>query len=399
MPRAFMEPLRTLKRALRRRVWLFDRPSPAKIANLLLSLVEYGAGRQRLASRPYTVKIDISPLCGLRCPTCLHADGAESGKPLLEAQTFRKSDRMSVADFRNVIDQIKEKTQAVSLYYFGDPLMHPNLAELCGIARQAGLGVHMTSHLSYNLSDARIEKLATCGVTHLTVAVDGAAQEIYAASRIGGRLDWVLSNLQRIGAFKRDHGLRYPVVEVQYIRHPHHRPDEERLVRKLVQPFRVDEFTRIENYKFKNVVDEDNSQFDIIGNREKSLLPRCVLPFTHTLIKYNGDVIPCCNHRTGRQYANLGGEAVAGNIFEQPLDEIWNNRAYQDMRRLVADPTALDRDPSLKKSFCYGCPALMTRAARAEPAQSASLPAAPVLSRLEVSPIAMAIPGGAQDPS
>ena len=99
--------LTTLKRVMRRRVWLFDNLTLGKIANLALSLVEYSLRAKRLSSMPFVVKIDISPLCSLRCPICLHADSTNQEKPLLKAQTFQKEDKMSVAEFGAVIDQVK----------------------------------------------------------------------------------------------------------------------------------------------------------------------------------------------------------------------------------------------------------------------------------------------------
>jgi len=46
-------------------------------------------------------------------------------------------------------------------------------------------------------------------------------------------------------------------------------------------------------------------------------------------VKQNGDVYPCC------QSYMLDGAAV-GKIGEQPLTEIWNSAAVQEMRRLHA---------------------------------------------------------------
>jgi MoaA/NifB/PqqE/SkfB family radical SAM enzyme len=354
--------LSTVTRAAhRRQSWLFDQLSTRKAFNLLINIAGYAVRAKSLPSVPSIVKIDISPLCSLQCPVCVHAAPDGRKKPLLDAQSFKKSDKMAVSDFRSIIEKLEGKALAVSLFYFGDPLMHPNLAELCGIARSAGLNVHITTHFSYNLSDAAIAELADCGITHMTVALDGASQAVYGATRIRGRLDWVVSNLRRLGSYKRAHNCQYPILEVQYIAHPHHPAGEQAKVRAIATECGANHFTKISPYPLDNVVDDDPELFRVGASRPQGVFPKCPWPYTSIVIKHNGDVIPCCNYRAGRQHANADEQRTAGNIFRSSLKEIWNGKAYQNMRRLVANPSRVDENPSYKESFCYGCPVIAER--------------------------------------
>jgi MoaA/NifB/PqqE/SkfB family radical SAM enzyme len=279
----------------------------------------------------------------------------------LRPKDLAKHDRMSVEDFIRIIDQVKGRIFAVSLFYYGDPYAHPQVDELCGVARAANLNVHVTTHFSYNFSDARIEKIVRSGLTHLTVAVDGATQETYGVSRVGGKLALVLANLQRVAKYRRGHRLKWPFIEVQHLRHAHHPPGEGDRVRKIVSEFGIDQFSIREgrhltpSRELWNVVDYDADLYDINAQLKPKALPRCPLPFFNMLIRYNGDVIPCCFYRQGRQHVNLDGRATLGNLFQQPLADIWNNEKYRDNRRLVSDPTSVGKDPELKDSFCYGC--------------------------------------------
>jgi hypothetical protein len=78
------------------------------------------------------------------------------------------------------------------------------------------------------------------------------------------------------------------------------------------------------------------------------------------LIKYNGDVIPCCTHRATSQYRedpNVDAR-VLGNVFSTSVLDVWNCHRYQSARRLVAKPERINTDPALETSFCYGCPEL-----------------------------------------
>lgn len=239
--------------------------------------------------------------------------------------------------------------------------MHPNLNELCGIARAAGLNVHLTTHFSYNLSDAKIRSLADSGVTHVTVSLDGSSQEVYGSTRIRGRYDWVVSNLRRLLAYRRSRSRKYPIVEVQYIPHDHHPPGEEERVRAISTDCGADEFSTITPYPLSNIVDEDPDNFTVGTTRARGIVPNCSWMFTSMVVKYNGDVIPCCNYRAARQHTNLDDQRVAGNILKESLSDVWNGKAYRDMRRLASKPSLAEGDTTLKQSFCYGCPVLMER--------------------------------------
>src|SRR5205085_1410671 len=161
----------------------------------------YALGTEGVAAWPTVLKIDISPVCNLRCTVCVHA--APNGDTDLERQEFHGRQRMSVADFRRIIAEVAGRTSAVSLYYLGDPLVHPDLDEMCGIARDAGMNVHISTNFSFKLTDERLARMARSGLTHLTVCVDGLRQESYERTRVGGRIDLVLSNLRRICAERR----------------------------------------------------------------------------------------------------------------------------------------------------------------------------------------------------
>jgi MoaA/NifB/PqqE/SkfB family radical SAM enzyme len=344
-----------------RRSWMLGGMTARKAQNLAKVAFAYVTKSEKVNGLPPILKIDISPACGLQCPSCLHANPDGRNLPLLEAQTFGKHDRISVDDFARIIDQVKDRIFAVSLFYYGDPYSHPQVDQLCGIARAANLNVHLTTHFSYNFSDARIEKIVRSGVTHLTVAVDGATQETYGVSRVGGKLSLVLSNLQRVAKYRNGHKLKWPFIEVQHLHHSHHPEGEAERVRKIVTEFGIDQFTvrhglhLTPSRELWNVVRYDIDQYDLNAQLKPRAVPRCVLPYFNMVIRYNGDVIPCCMYRQGRQHANVDGRAILGNLFQQPLADIWNNDRYRENRRLVSDPTVLAGSPQLKESFCYGC--------------------------------------------
>ena len=350
----------------RRRSWFRQKPTFQKARNLAHNMTAYMTRSDVAAPLPSLVKIDISPQCALACSHCVHADPSGRGRSLLDKQVFKKSDRMELAQYSRVIEQIKDKALAVSLFYYGDPLVHPDIDAMIEVARKAGLEVHITTHFSYNFKEERISKLIDAGLSHITVAVDGATQEAYEQTRVGGRLDWVLANLKMMSDYKHAKNLKHPFIEVQHITFPHHAADELRRVRAMAEDLRADTFTSFEGLRFDergdlyNVVDDDPMTVDAGPPRRAAVTPHCHWPFSSTVIRYDGDVIPCCLWRSGRQYVPEGERDphLLGNVFKEPIEAIWNGERYKALRRQVLNPCKTDSDPAHGATFCDGCPRL-----------------------------------------
>lgn len=335
----------------RRQGWFLENLSLRKAMNMASAAWQFAAKSERVTAWPPAVKIDISPLCNLSCTVCVHADPHDN--PNLEKQDFRSNQKMTVAQYRRIIDEIKGKSTAVSLYYLGDPLVHPDLDEMSRIARDAGLNVHISTNFSFRLTDERIRRIVQSGLTHMTVCVDGLSQEKYELTRVGGRIDWVLNNLQRLIQYRRECGGEYPKVEVQYIKFAHN-VDELEPARRMFDSLGIDQVTDFWG-NLHNYTDFDPGLLAVGAPKKKERVPQCFWPHLSMVIKYNGDVIPCCSYRLGHQYTAVDDPHIFGNVFETSVWEVWNSPKYRKARRMVSDPESVLQDPSLKDEFCYGC--------------------------------------------
>lgn len=347
--------LASVANRLRRRLSWFTRGLTArKFANIISAGCATLMKREAIPSWPVILRIDISPVCNLHCTVCVHAE--PNGHPPLESQEFHTQQRMSLEQFRGIVEEVKAYTCGVSLYYLGDPLVHPDLDEMCRIAGNAGLNVHYSTNMSFALSDARIQRLVTSGVTHLTVCVDGLSQETYERTRVGGRIDLVLANLERICEYRRATKSRVPDIEVQYIKYQHNLAELEEARRRFLA-LGVDQVYELWG-GLHNYTDRDPGGYNVIGPKQNRMLAQCHWPYFFTQIKYNGDVLPCCCHRLGQQYARDGDPRCVGNVFATSVREVWDSREYRLARRLAARPQSIETDPSLSNHFCAACPRL-----------------------------------------
>lgn len=330
----------------RRSNWFLAGLTTKKLLNAVETAVAYGSRGSWSSHWPLALKIDVSPVCNLKCVSCVHAEPGTD--EILQRQQFSNK-QMTVRQFRNIMDEVQGHVSAVSLYYLGDPLAHPNIDEMCAIASAAGLNVHISTNFSFHLSATRIRSILESGISHLTVCVDGFSQETYERTRTGGRLPWVLSNLERISLARRGFGRRAPRIEVQFLKFRHN-------VHEL--PSALDWFGRIGVDSVttrwgvvSNCVDLDPSRYSVLAPRTPKFFPLCPWPFNSMLIRYDGEVLPCCNHRLGAQYVEPRTTWGLGNVFTSGVREIWRSASYRRLRRLVCMPA---RDAS-KDDFCYGC--------------------------------------------
>jgi MoaA/NifB/PqqE/SkfB family radical SAM enzyme len=339
---------RDLLNVLRRQSWFTDGLTPAKAHNLLLAVSSWVGKTEDVHGLPPTIKIDISPVCNLSCTVCVHAQPHD--RPELLSQRFEASHRMTMGQFKSLISQVEGVACAVTLHYLGDPLTHPDLDQMCRVARDAHLNVHWSSNFSFKLTDERIRNILTSGVSHLTACVDGFSQETYERSRVGGRLSLVLSNLERLCRFKKQLGLTYPKIEVQYLCYRHNLAE-----RASAQAFFDDVGVDLVTYAWGDVTNYvDLARNDTLGPLGPSALPKCTWPYLSLVVKYNGDVIPCCVHRLGPQYAEGGEPRAIGNVFASSLSEVWRSQGYRRARRMVSSPEGAS-EPGAREHFCHGC--------------------------------------------
>ena len=345
---------RLARRVQRRLDWFTHGLTARELANIVRAGEEFARRREVISSWPVLLRIDISPLCNLHCTVCVHAEA--HGHPALEKQEFHAPQRMSIEQFRRIVDEVQPWTCGVSLYYLGDPLVHPELDTMCGVARDAGLNVHCSTNLSFVLSEQRLRRIVGSGVTHLTVCVDGLSQELYGLTRVGGKIRLVLANLRQICRYREQTGMRRPQIEVQYIKYRRNLCELEK-ARRLFTDIGVDQVFELWG-SLHNYTDRDPGNYSVFGPRKDHLLPRCHWPYFFAQIKYNGDVLPCCCHRLGQQYTRVDDPRCAGNVFETSVRDVWNSIEYQRARHLVSRPHSIESDASLSENFCAACPRL-----------------------------------------
>lgn len=347
IPRA-LRPSHRIRRLPRHLRAVLHHSTPRRLWNLLVVEVERQLGITNVHGKPYVIFVDPINLCNLRCPLCATGLG--------EIKRVRK--RMDLEHFQRVIDMMAPWAYEVSLYNWGEPLLHKDIFEMIRYARGKNLATVMSSHLS--VKPHLIDSLLEAGLDELTVSIDGVTQETYEKYRVNGKLDLVFSNLRHLMQRRAELGLTTPSVEWQYIvfKHNEHEMEE---ARRLAAEIGVDLIRFIPaGLPFDADVDRKRSLARDWFSSKPELRYQdpespgfrnvpfkqtggCYYLYRSATVNPDLGVAPCC--------IVYDASYDFGSLLEEDFNKIWNNDLYRSARtefsRFASSPG--------KATVCQNC--------------------------------------------
>lgn len=126
---------------------------------------------------PYTVMIDISDMCNLKCNYCFRADES------IVAEDYRKNRLMKWETFEKIVDQMKEfphQIKRIALSHHGEPLCNHRLPDMVAYIKKSGLTAKTDIHTNALLLDeAYIEKLCEAQIDRIVISLQGLDEKNY----------------------------------------------------------------------------------------------------------------------------------------------------------------------------------------------------------------------------
>jgi hypothetical protein len=105
---------------------------------------------------------------------------------------------MSDEMFEAILTRIAEQdpdVKYVRLFNWTEPLLHPRLPELIGLAWKHGMGCYLSTNLNF---DRRLEEVVRAEPRRIRISVSGYTQEKYSRTHERGEIDKVIENMRRI---------------------------------------------------------------------------------------------------------------------------------------------------------------------------------------------------------
>jgi MoaA/NifB/PqqE/SkfB family radical SAM enzyme len=195
---------------------LFTCLSFKKAINLLQLSFSYLISRLNVtplqSGLPYAMSIEMSTYCNLHCTEC------PSG-----LRKFSRPTGLINPDFFNqIIDQVKDHLVYLTLYFQGEPYLHPQFLRLVRYAHYQGIYT-ATSTNGHFLTEENAKETIVSGLDRIIVSLDGLDQETYATYRVAGDVEKVKTGLRNLVKAKHESGSNSPYIILQFIEFAHNK--------------------------------------------------------------------------------------------------------------------------------------------------------------------------------
>jgi len=292
---------------------------------------------------PLHLQMELTNYCNLRCPVCPAGIRAIKRKPL----------SMDVDLFNRVIDDVGPYLLTVSLWAWGEPLLHPELHKILCSIRKHKIAILLSTN-GQNLNEERvIEALTREPPTHLIVAIDGLTDETNTQFRVGAKLNPILSGIRRIAEIKQSRGQQLPILHMRFIVMKHNQHEVPQMI----------DFAKTNNFdlltvRTLSIIDSestDQTHRDFVPNKlefraydykngtrfeRKDFI--CQEPFWFPTVFADGTLVACEQDYNAQQSLGVISKKVS-------FRDLWFSRRAASIRKII-------RDNPQSLSFCQNCP-------------------------------------------
>ncbi|OFY64913.1 MAG: hypothetical protein A2Y71_08630 [Bacteroidetes bacterium RBG_13_42_15] len=274
-----------------------------------------------ISGMPVSITAELTNNCNLRCPECTSGSGLMT----------RERGFMDIGLYKKVISELSPYLYYISLYFQGEPMMHPQFFSFPGLTRNIKTVVSTNGHF---LTVENSEKLASSGLTKLIVSLDGMNQKIYSVYRQNGDFEEVIAGIRHIRAAidKCNSSLK---LELQYLVNKQNEsqiPEAYRFAREVKAVLRLKTMQIISIQDAEKWMPSDRKlrRYEKTSGKYiiKSSLPdRCLRLYYNPVITWDGKVLPCCFDKNA--------DFVMGDLNRESFRSIWNSPRYYEFRKMI----------------------------------------------------------------
>jgi radical SAM protein with 4Fe4S-binding SPASM domain len=291
-------------------------------------------------SWPIHMQIELTNYCNLSCPVC------PTGLGILR----RKPQAINPAIFERLLNEVGQYLLTLSLWNWGEPLLHPELMDILRIAQDRGISTFLSTN-GQNLNDDKVLKaLIDYPPTYLIVCLDGLTDETNTRFRVGAKLEPALYGVRELARMKREKDQKFPILHFRYIvmkHNEHELPELENFARRhqfdilTIRSLSIIDAPDDQH----NIMMPDDERFRAYEYSKGKRVSRddfiCEGAFIYCTVLADGTACCCQDYNAKQSY----GKLVAGTSF---ADVWWSKQAAKIRKVIRKKPDSF--------SFCRNCP-------------------------------------------
>lgn len=292
---------------------------------------------KNLPAFPHIMDVELTNTCNFRClmcPTGTHAMRRPSG--FMEEKVFYK-----------ILEEIRPYKTPLRFIRFGEPTMHPQLAEFVRAANEQGSLTHINTNGSYLDADY-IEALIDAGLSSLKFSFQGVDAKSFAEMRNTDFFSELVDVIRLTRDLRGDRERPFLQVSTSITYETREQVQAfrelmEGLVDSVAVGRTVMEYLDIETVRIRpdemEMLNKLKEQESVIKKH-----PECPEVFDKMSINFDGTVTACCGDSD-----NL---MLIGDLASSTLKEIWKSKQLNEYREMLADMRH-DELPLCKTCFDY----------------------------------------------
>ena len=305
---------------------------------------------------PKILYLESTSRCDLRCRGCILYRG--SWEPARD---------ISLKEMEMITNQLPELEQ-VFLHGIGEPLLNKDLCKIIRHLKGRDVYVLFNSN-GILLRGQRQHDLIQAGLDELRISLDAASSKGYRKVRNSDKFEQVVENLRSFISLQKQQRVTHPKLSLWFLGTKDNIPELPGFV-KLAAEIGIEEvylqrlvyFQDGEGYGLARATKTlqgatDGSSELVLESQDMAVrlgiqfnasglsgpvenlrgeagakLPwsQCYRPSTLMYITANGNVLPCCiSPFSSADYFSI----ILGNVFKEPLAEIWSGSRYRNFRK------------------------------------------------------------------
>ena len=162
----------------------------SKLFRYLITLRDFVFYRRRKPFQPLKLYIEVSSVCGFRCPTCFNS------------VIRRPGIMMNFDRYKEIVDSARPVY--LELTSMGESFYNKELSEMVNYAKQKRIYTKLITN-GFNLDEKKARALVNTGIDYLIFSLDSLVEEVYDRVRSKGKLPGVIENIKCFQKLRDEH--------------------------------------------------------------------------------------------------------------------------------------------------------------------------------------------------
>lgn len=276
--------------------------------------------------QPFTLSIEPTTACNLACPEC----------PSGLKQFTRPTGKLNLELHERMLQQVHKSVFYINYYFQGEPFLNPKFLSIIRQAKQYNIYT-ATSTNAHFIDQKKAEEIVASGLDRLIISIDGLTQKTYENYRVNGNLEKVIAATKLLVSAKKEAKSSTPFLIFQFLAVAQNE-HEISAVHSLGKSIGIDEVriktAQLYDYQHGNPLMPKNEKYARYKKQKDGTYQlkyktgnHCWRMWSGSVLTWDGKVVPCCFDKDAQH--------VLGSLEANTFQEIWNNKAYKEMRGAV----------------------------------------------------------------